>query len=83
VPVYPSALAEYGFTGRVDFRFVVDTLGRPELQDMGVLEATNEGFVEPARRAFAKCRYRPPTIGDGSLIHRTRRAVGSALLRRT
>jgi TonB family protein len=58
-PIYPSALAEYGFSGRVVLRFVVDTLGRPELQDLVVSQVSHEGFVEAARRAVAKCRYRP------------------------
>jgi TonB family protein len=61
-PTYPSALAEYGFSGRVVLRFVVDTLGRPELKDLVVAEVSNEGFVESARRAVAKCRYRPAEL---------------------
>jgi hypothetical protein len=55
--MYPTALWQYGFSGRVAFRFVVDTLGRPELQDMVVEEATHQGFVPAARRTIAKCRY--------------------------
>jgi hypothetical protein len=43
----------------VDFIFVVDTSGRAELEDLIVVEASNAGFIAPARRAIAKCRYDP------------------------
>ena len=57
VPSYPKALGDYGIEGRVLFQFVVDTLGRPELEDMVILEASNHALVPAARRAVAKCRY--------------------------
>lgn len=57
--LYPTALYEHGLEGRVVFRFVVDTLGRVESEDMVVIEAANAGFIRAARRAVAKCRYRP------------------------
>lgn len=58
-PRYPTALADYGFGGHVNLQFVIDTLGFAELQDLVVSEASNMGFVGGARRAIAKCRYRP------------------------
>jgi TonB family protein len=58
-PKYPIALAEYGFAGFVQLQYVVDTLGRPEVGDMRVLEASNQGFVPSALRAVAKCRFIP------------------------
>ena len=59
VPNYPRGLAEYGFDGHVILRFVVDTLGLPEVEHLVVSEASNPGFVPAARRAVTKCRYRP------------------------
>jgi TonB family protein len=61
-PVYPTALAHYGFGGRVVLRFVVDTLGRAEVGDIVVSETSNPGFVESARRIVAKCRYEPAKL---------------------
>jgi outer membrane biosynthesis protein TonB len=58
-PAYPTALGNYGFGGHVILRFVVDTLGLAELEDLVVFEASNIGFIETSRRAIAKCRYRP------------------------
>jgi outer membrane biosynthesis protein TonB len=58
-PGYPRALADYGFEGYVELRYVVDTTGLAELQDLVVVEASHIGFVDSARRAIAKCRYRP------------------------
>jgi outer membrane biosynthesis protein TonB len=50
-----------GLEGRVAFRFVVDTFGRPELQDMVMVEASHQGFVPAARRTVSKCRFDPAT----------------------
>ena len=58
-PRYPRELAQFGFDGEVDLQFVVDSSGRAELDDLVVLRASHPGFVLPARRATAKCRYRP------------------------
>jgi outer membrane biosynthesis protein TonB len=57
--LYPTALYEHGLEGRVVFRFVVDTLGLVESDDMVVVEAANAGFIRAARRVVARCRYRP------------------------
>jgi TonB family protein len=58
-PSYPIALAEYGFSGFVELQYVVDTLGRAEVEDMRVLDTSNQGFVPSALRAVAKCRFIP------------------------
>jgi hypothetical protein len=58
-PSYPSALADFGFAGHVELEFVVDTLGLAEMDDLFVAEASHIGFVQSARRAISKCRYRP------------------------
>jgi Gram-negative bacterial TonB protein C-terminal len=56
---YPPELWQLGVPGKVVFRFVVDTFGRPELDDMLTVEASHHGFVPPARRAVSKCRFDP------------------------
>jgi TonB family protein len=56
-PSYPLALQ--AFSGFVELLFVVDTLGRPEVDDMVVSGSSNVGFVSAARRAVAKCRFIP------------------------
>ena len=58
-PRYPSELAAFGYDGEVDLQFVIDTTGLAELDQLLVLRASHPGFVLPARRAMAKCRYRP------------------------
>ena len=58
-PQYPTELAAFGFDGEVDVQFVVDSIGRAELDDLLVVEASHPGFIGPVRRAIAKCRYRP------------------------
>jgi outer membrane biosynthesis protein TonB len=58
-PSYPTGLAEYGFAGHVIVRFVVDTLGYPEVEHLVVWEASHPGFVPAARRTVAKCRFLP------------------------
>jgi outer membrane biosynthesis protein TonB len=58
-PRYPRGLGDYGFGGQVDLRFVVDTLGLAELEDLVVSEVSHVGFVDAARRAISKCRYKP------------------------
>jgi hypothetical protein len=58
-PQYPMALAAYGFAGHVTLEFVVDTFGLAETDDLFVAEASHIGFVQSARRAIGKCRYRP------------------------
>ena len=61
---YPAVLSGYPLGGEVKLRFVVDTLGVPEVEDMTVLEATTPVFIGPARDGVAKCRYEP-AVKDG------------------
>jgi TonB family protein len=58
-PNYPSSLAAQGIGGTVSLRFVVDTLGIPEAEDVVVVEASHHEFIRSAERAVAKCRFRP------------------------
>ena len=56
-PRYPSALRDAGVQGRVVVQFVVDTLGRAELDDLQVVESPHEAFVESVRAALARYRF--------------------------
>jgi outer membrane biosynthesis protein TonB len=74
-PTYPTALSEYGFPGTVVLQFVVDTLGRAELEDLVVTEASNAEFIASARRAIAKCRYGPARKGGRPVRFRVQQRV--------
>ena len=62
-PRYPSALRESGISGGVVVRFVVDTLGRAELESVQVLETTHPLFADAVRRALAQYRFAPGETG--------------------
>ena len=62
-PRYPGALRESGVSGRVLVRFVVDTLGRAELDGVEVLEATHALFADAVKRALGLYRFSPGEIG--------------------
>jgi TonB family protein len=61
VPRYPAGLREAGIEGRVVMRFVVDTLGRAELDELQIVEAPHPQFVESVRAALARYRF---TVGE-------------------
>ena len=58
-PVYPRALAQYGFSGHVVLVFVVGTSGRAEMDDLVISETAHEGFIGAARHTISKCRFDP------------------------
>lgn len=60
---YPPNLESLGRGGRVAFRFVVDTLGRPEPCSFSTLELTDPAFEGAAFRMALGSRYRPATQG--------------------
>ena len=62
-PRYPAALREAGIEGRVVVQFVVDTLGRAELDALQVVESAHPQFVESVRAALARYRF---TVGEAS-----------------
>ena len=74
-PVYPRIPSVYGYPVRVVFVFVVDTLGRPEMDDIVVNDATDPAFVASARRAISKCRYEPARLNGRPVRFRVQRAV--------
>ena len=61
-PRYPGALRESGVSGRVVVRFVVDTLGRAELGDVAIVEATHALFADAVKTALERYRFSPGTV---------------------
>jgi protein TonB len=62
-PRYPAMLKDAGVEGRVDVRFVVDTLGRVERASVQVIDATHALFVESVRAALLRQRFSPAEVG--------------------
>ena len=58
-PRYPDMLRQSGATGQVVVRFVVDTLGRAEMGDLVVVEATHPLFASAVKGALAFYRFTP------------------------
>jgi protein TonB len=61
-PRYPAMLKDAGVEGRVDVRFVVDTLGRVESASVQVIDATHALFVESVRAALLRQRFIPAEV---------------------
>jgi periplasmic protein TonB len=62
-PRYPAPLREAGIQGRVVVQFVVDTLGRAELDALQVVETPHPQFVESVRAALSRYRF---TVGEAA-----------------
>jgi hypothetical protein len=52
-----------GVPARVQFEFIVDTLGRAESRSIKVLNSTNKLFEEPAREMVLKSVFKPGRQG--------------------
>ena len=61
-PRYPVVLRESGVPGRVVVRFVVDTMGRAELGDVVIVEATHALFVDTVKNALERYRFTPGAV---------------------
>ncbi|MEO8619425.1 MAG: TonB family protein [bacterium] len=62
-PRYPNALRESGVDGHVVIRFVVDTVGRAELDNVTIVEATHQLFADAVKNALGQYRFSPGAIG--------------------
>ncbi len=58
-PRYPARLRETGVEGRVVVQFVVDTLGRAEIDEVRFLEVSHPLFADAVRRVLARYRFTP------------------------
>jgi len=88
-PLYPETLLFTGVPGHVLAEFVVDTLGRVELDTFGVISTTNPGFTQAVQRALPDWAYAPAMLNgkrvrqlvqqpfafvvDSSVVRRARR----------
>lgn len=62
-PTFPSMLRERGHNGRVVVQFVVDTLGRAEMDAFQVVEASDRLFAESVRAVLGRYRFSPGDAG--------------------
>lgn len=62
-PRYPGSLRESGVTGQVVVRFVVDTLGRAELDGVVIQETTHTLFAEAVKNVLGFYRFSPGEVG--------------------
>ena len=62
-PRYPELLRQSGSSGQVVVRFVVDTLGRAELGELVVVEATHPLFASAVKSALLDYRFTPGEAG--------------------
>jgi protein TonB len=72
-PRYPATLRSAGVAGHVLAEFVVDTLGRAELESLRFPELTNPLFGEAVREALRQYRFSPGEVAGRKV--RTRVAV--------
>lgn len=61
---YPVELREQNIEGDVLVQFVVDTLGRAEMETFRVLRATHPGFVMTVRQSVTDLRFKPARLDD-------------------
>jgi protein TonB len=80
-PRYPAALRDAGVQGRVVVQFVVDTLGRAELDELQVVESAHPQFVESVRAALARYRFSPGEAGGRRVRTRVQLPFDFALVR--
>jgi protein TonB len=58
-PRYPTSLRDAGVQGHVLVQFVIDTLGRAELDGLTVVETAHPLFAESVRSALSGYRFLP------------------------
>lgn len=62
-PRYPNALRESGVAGSVTVRFVVDTLGRAEMDGITVVASSHMLFADAVKSALVSYRFSPGEVG--------------------
>jgi protein TonB len=63
LPRFPQVLRDAGVEGMARFRFVVDTLGRVELETVQVVESTHQAFALAVRATLPRMRFAPARVG--------------------
>jgi protein TonB len=62
-PRYPDALRQSNIAGNVSVRFVVDTLGRAEMDGVTIVETSHPLFAEAVKNALLFYRFSPGEVG--------------------
>ncbi|MEO5816209.1 MAG: TonB family protein [Gemmatimonadaceae bacterium] len=62
-PRYPDALRQSNIAGNVSVRFVVDTLGRAEMEGVTIVETSHPLFAEAVKNALLFYRFSPGEVG--------------------
>jgi protein TonB len=61
-PRYPESLRQAGLDGRVLVRFIVDTIGKVDMNSVQVLESTHDLFARAVRDALGRFRFKPAEV---------------------
>ena len=62
-PRYPDMLRSANVEGEVLAQFVVDTLGRAEMQTFKVLKSSHDLFTNSVKSALSNMRFYPAEVG--------------------
>lgn len=85
-PSYPEALLFSGVNGHVLAEFVVDSLGRVEIETVGIITSTNPQFTAAVRRVLPDWDYAPAMLNGKRVRQLVQQpfsfVVDSAMLRR-
>ena len=71
LPRFPQLLRDSGVEGMARLQFVVDTLGRVELESVRVVDATHPLFAAAVQATLPRMRFSPARVGN----HRVRQLV--------
>jgi protein TonB len=61
-PRYPETLRQSGIAGEVLVQFVVDTLGRVDMNSVKILKSTHDLFTAAVRSALPQFRFKPAEV---------------------
>lgn len=61
-PEYPEHLRDAGIGGRVMVQFILDTLGRAEVQSVQVIQSPDPEFNQPVIDCLVRSQFRPARI---------------------
>jgi TonB family protein len=78
-PEYPASLRAAGLEGDVRVRFVVDSIGRVELESIAILETTHALFGDAVRRWLQRTRYAPAEVSGRPVRQLVEQRVGFTL----
>ncbi|MHB1312175.1 MAG: TonB family protein [Gemmatimonadaceae bacterium] len=71
LPRFPQLLKDSGVEGMARLQFVVDTLGRVELESVRVVDATHPLFAAAVQATLPRMHFSPARVGN----HRVRQLV--------